>query len=286
MMGGLGNQLFQYASARALSLRLQLPLQLDTRWYEENNSRSFELNLFPVQASLAEAPALVRCPSSSDRLGQRAIRRIGRWVFPARWPVVVEEAKGHDLLDLQRPTGPGYYLVGYWQDPKLFAASWSLLAPDLEAAQLLSEEGRSILPELAQPSSISVHVRRGDYAADTKLAQIHPVQDVAYFERAIDRTRRTIPEARFFVFSDDPEWAAANLSGASIRVLGDGHRRSSVEDLVLMSACGGHIISNSTFGWWGAWLGSGQEGLVISPRRWSHPGSGVTDPSLPHWIRM
>lgn len=286
MMGGLGNQLFQYASARALSLKLKVPVHLDIRWYEVNRSRTFQLNSFSIKASIASGGSLLRCPSPSDVFARRATRFIGRQTSPSRWPVVVQEAKGHRLADLRKPTGCGYYLVGYWQDPETFGPYWSEMAIDFEPVEALSHEAESLASGLKQPSSISVHVRRGDYVGDPRMSAIHPAQEAAFYERAMDEMRENKPDARFFVFSDDPEWAANHLAGDFVEIVDASDGRTPVDDLMLMSLCSAHIISNSTFSWWAAWLGRGRDGLVVAPRQWSNPGHHVSDPCLPHWIRI
>jgi hypothetical protein len=126
----------------------------------------------------------------------------------------------------------------------------------------------SILPvadKLSVPNSVAVHVRRGDYL-------VHPafhVCDMAYYQESIRKLRSDIPDARFYIFSDDPEWCRGEFREADQEVVDLGETAANpLYDLHLMSLAGHHVIANSTYSWWAAWLGEKPGQRVIMPDRW------------------
>lgn len=287
LMGGLGNQLFQYASARALAVRLELPLYLDERWYDRVSDRIPEVRHFSVSAPVAPAAILKRSPSPYDGLARRLRRAAGRAWSAERWPKVIEEAKGHRLNDVTAGHPSGSYLVGYWQDPKLFGPYWGQMEEEFEPRSPMSAAAERLRIQLSEGDSVSVHVRRGDFAADPAIAKVHPVQTADYYRGAISLLKEKLGPVRFFAFSDDPRWTKNHLADPAVTVVA-GPARSAFEDLMLMRSCRAHIISNSTFSWWGAWLGRGRQGTVIAPVAWYQPDVSpvMDDPVLPHWIRL
>lgn len=286
LMGGLGNQLFQYASARALALRLGAPLYLDERWYKRAANRVPQLEDFAIVAHPAPRHLLQVTPSPYDGLAKRLHRAAGRTLSPSRWPQVVEESKGHQLSQVGGHRA-GMYLVGYWQNPTLFEPYWSRIGPELRPLRALTEEAARLRALLLESPSVSVHVRRGDFATDPTVARVHPLQEPDYYKAAMSSIKEDMPEARFFIFSDDRSWAKQHLENKHATVV-TSPVASAFEDLMLMSSCRAHVISNSTFSWWGAWLGNGRHGRVVAPAEWHRGGapSPGHDPSLPHWVRL
>lgn len=287
LMGGLGNQLFQYASARALALRLELPLYLDERWYERVGDRSPELRHFSVSAPVAPTAILKRTPSPYDGLARRARRVAGRASSRGGWPEVIEEARGDRLNDVTADHAAGSYLVGYWQDPEIFGPYWGQMESEFEPRSPMSVATERLRINLLERDSVSIHVRRGDFAADPSIAQVHPVQTADYYMAAISLLKKERGPVRFFAFSDDPLWTQTHLVDPAVTVVAE-PVRTPFEDLMLMCSCRAHIISNSSFSWWAAWLGSGREGTVIAPAAWYQPEVShvMDDPVLPHWIRL
>jgi len=289
LMGGLGNQLFQYASARSLALRLQLPLYLDARWYARQQLRKLDLFNFAVASVEAPDDVLRRCPSAQDGVPKRVERWLGGHLYPSAWPAVIQEADGDRLDDVGDNVTRSLYLVGYWQDASYFDSWWHVLSDELEPSVPLTQETVMLLRSIEDESSVSIHVRRGDFVAGGDVSAIHEVCGADYYAAAMKRVAAIVPDPKFFVFSDDPIWARQHLHGPSLTFVDAQTPRPPHEDLVLMSRCDAHIISNSTFGWWGAWLGNGRVGTVIAPRRWSRGERGfdaVGDPCLPHWVRL
>lgn len=174
------------------------------------------------------------------------------------------------------------YLAGFFQSPRYFASIEDELRADMLAG---AEAGAGALPDIdLSGETVSVHLRMGDYA-DPQNAAIHGVLPPDYFEAAAERVRAMHPEARFLLFSDQPDAARERLSRLRLTPVDGGSR---VADLLLMARCRHHIIANSTFSWWGAWLGEG--GTVVAPERWFAPEkqarTDLSDLFPEGWIRV
>lgn len=126
--------------------------------------------------------------------------------------------------------------------------------------------------------SCSIHVRRGDYLNPEQL-EAHGVMPMSYYEKAMDIVREKHPDVIFYVLSDDITWCMENFKGCNFV-----HHEKDIEDLIFMTRCQHHIISNSTFGWWGAWLSCHSYGkTVVAPRQWFAKTEGWDDLYEPYW---
>ncbi|MEJ5897637.1 alpha-1,2-fucosyltransferase [Aquabacterium sp. G14] len=166
-------------------------------------------------------------------------------------------------------TVPGCRLTGYWQTEKYFAH----IRPQLLSELTLCEPVKEYIANLAQavnrhPNSASVHFRRGDYVTDPQVASFHGVCNITYYQNAIRALKAARIKPHFFLFSDDPDWLAANVPDEiEDFTIVDSRQSSDREDLWLMSLCKHHIVANSSFSWWGAWL-SQKQGLQFAPAQW------------------
>jgi len=278
LLGGTGNQLFQYAAGRALADRLGTDLALDRRYVGPGGaSRADGFNHFR-NARFCEAARLP--PAKMDGLARYAL-----WRWFGRHPRLYRErGLGFDpgFFDLPDDT----YLHGYWQSPRYFGASAERLRADLAMTTPLDAANREMAARIAAaPAAVSVHVRRGDYVGDGAFAACTP----AYYARAVGLIAGRLGQPpSCFVFSNDPGWARANLAlGHETVVVDINDEASGHFDLHLQSLCDHHIIANSTFSWWGAWLNPGPGKIVIAPQAWFGPGKpGNPDLCPPDWVRL
>lgn len=281
LFGGLGNQLFQYATARALALRLGSRVGLDLRYLPPPpHHLSYALHHFAVQAEV-DPPGLP--PHRS-----RALRHLA-WRAGLGAPRFLRErGLGVNAAVLGAPDGT--YLHGYFQSEKYFADHLTQLRQELRIITAPDARNAEWLDRImGDPLAVSVHLRRGDYAAVAKAGDTHGTCDAAYYARAIAHLRdKTGMAPRAYVFSDDPEWVRANLRlDAEMEVVGHNAATAHYEDLRLMSACRHHIIANSTFSWWGAWLDARPDKTVIAPQRWFATDRLVNPDILPgDWFRL
>ena len=267
LTGGLGNQMFQYAAARALAERLGVELWLDTRAFEhalafkEYTPRAYALAPFRLRARVASAAELGRWPQWVAELGMRA--RALRPLF-RRWHF--EPANTYDpaVATLRDPI----YLVGYWQSERYFADIAARIREEFMLREALSGRNAELLAIARSAGSVGLHVRRGDFLSLADAAQVHGLCSIDYYRRAMDLLRARVPGCRFLVFSDDAQWARAELPAHPGTVFAQGNEQAPELDLALMSACGHHIIANSSFSWWAAWLGHHPQQIVIAPTPW------------------
>ncbi|MDM9625973.1 alpha-1,2-fucosyltransferase [Rhizobium sp. S152] len=262
IVGGLGNQMFQYAAGRALSLRTRQPLKIDISSMRKYRRRDFSLEEFNIEASVAD-------PSDSPVYRPRGFwaRTLQKFRKPSPYRYIrhVEQAFAPEILDL---TGL-VYLEGYWQSEKYFAGFEDTIRTEFALARPMSNARQATLARIKASNAVSVHVRRGDYVTNASANAVHGTIDPEWYAAAMQRMAEKVQDPTFFVFSDDPAWASANLKSqwpvVFIAPQDDGR---DAEDMHLMAACGSHITANSTFSWWGAWLNPNPLKHVIAPLQW------------------
>lgn len=268
--GGLGNQLFQYSLGRALSLKLNCELVLDTSFYPTQTLRKYELDKFNIQARLATQKE-IDSAGAGNGFFSRLIRKIG--LISIFYPNYVQELESIKYVNEVDNCNVGSYLDGYWQNPSYFSQYKSQLCADFTLVELLSDEAQHWKRIINETISVSLHVRRGDYVANVHTHNVHGLCSLEYYQKAIETIKSEVNNPTFFVFSDDIEWCKNNLA-----IFGDlqfvDNTKTALDDLVLMTKCQHNIIANSTFSWWGAWLKS--DGVVIAPRNWfSNPNRNL-----------
>jgi hypothetical protein len=267
-MGGLGNQLFQYAAGRRLAVKHGTELVLDLGWlrYESRTvatPREFELEKFNIAAERVEFRPrdVARWERGPGRLRRRAGLSVLRQADGLRVDPRVLQA-GDDVL-----------LIGYWQSEQYFVD----IRDDVR-----SELG---LGSKTDPDSAAVHVRRGDYVTHEHTNAFHGVLPAAYYREALELVARRAAVSRSYAFSDDPEWVERELATSLSLVVVKGE--TPYDDLRRMAGCRHHIIANSSFSWWGAWLGEGEGSVVVAPKRWFADAAIDTASIVPErWVRI
>jgi len=173
-------------------------------------------------------------------------------------------------------------LFGYFQSPLYFESIAGPLRTELNALMGGAVPVAADLQEmLRSPDAVAVHVRRTDFLE----LPVFQVCDTCYYQEAMRRMRALVPGARFLIFSDDPEWCRAAFRGADQQVIASGTAADPLHDLHLMSLASHHIIANSSYSWWAAWLGEKPGQRVIMPDRWYAHGAKapMEEKRLPHW---
>jgi hypothetical protein len=274
-MGGLGNQMFQYAAALALALRYEAEVRIDTRSYKRHRSRRYELHVFPIRCSLV----------TPDELFRFGLGPKGKWRSHHRyrnWKVYNERYFHFDpaIHELKPPV----YLSGYWQTERYFRDMAEVLRRDFTPVEPLDSQNALIDVKIAAVNAVSVHVRRGDYVTNKKFQ----ICSLDYYRRAAAFICERVDAPHFFVFSDDPEWTTKHLRlDPAITHVTANSSAHGFRDLRLMARCGHHIIANSSFSWWGAWLNPSPDKIVVAPKRWFNEAQYDTRDLLPKgWIRM
>jgi Glycosyl transferase family 11 len=277
LLGGLGNQLFQYALGRHLSLIHKRPLKFDTTYFTAQTPdamrgiRVFGLAAFSLDVAIASDEVLREFSVYRGRRVTARFARLGsRWV-PLRYRRYIGQRRAdfwrfHPSI-LTSTLSDSVLIEGYWQSEKYFEGISQIIRNDLRLQWPPSGKNAELLAEISATNSVSVHVRHGDNA--NGMADELGVLSLRYYSRAKKLILDTVDKPRFFVFSDDPAWARENIRvpAGSVFVTHNGDEQN-FEDLRLMAACKHHINGNSSFSWWGAWLGKKPGQIVIAPEKY------------------
>ncbi len=270
--GRLGNQMFQYAAARALAWRLGSRVALDTRGALRRGegvlTRVFDL---PVAEPRGLPPARHQAPL-----------RYALWRFLGLRPVIRRET-GLGFNPGIGTWGDNCYLHGYWQSERYFCDIAGDLRQDFGFPAFSNRQNADMARRIGRDLSVSLHVRRGDYLT----LGAHMVCDQAYYLAALEAVLDgAAGNPVVYVFSDDPGWARENLPLPCQKVVVDiNPPATDFEDMRLMSLCRHNIIGNSSFSWWGAWLNAHSDKKVAGPLRWfADPGLQNPDILPPEWL--
>ncbi|MDF3130405.1 alpha-1,2-fucosyltransferase [Kiritimatiellaeota bacterium B1221] len=263
LCGGLGNQLFEYAFARALSLRCGLPLELDavTMFKQDKMyKRHYELDAF----ILSDDVQICRHPQKFHRIERKIQCQLDRYRSEnhRRYLQEVRPFRYQKELLTWKPE-TAVKILGYWQCESYFSDYASEVKNELgfKSPPLSTNWARKIS---GNDHAVMVHIRRVQYSRCVEKV---------YYHEAMKRMRETYPGCQFFCFSDDVSWAKEFLQDQEDCVVVDQEKGSAIEDLKLMTCCRHFIIANSSFSWWAAWLGEKQDSLVFAPpvSLWDNP---------------
>jgi hypothetical protein len=287
LKGGMGNQMFQYAAGRALSLKYNVPLKLDLSFLLDRTPRpdftfrDYSLAIFNISAGIAgpeEIPFLFR-PHFRGKL--RII--FGRLAGLLCRHKGKEKSFRFDPLILQ--AGPKAYLDGYFQSPKYFAGIENTIRNDFTFIKAPGENIQSLKKEIEGKKSLCIHIRRGDFVGNPH----HGSPDQSYYLAGIDYVKKNAGIEKIYVFSDDMEWCKKNLQFEfPAMFVGDEYAGEKASGhLLLMSSCRNFVISNSTFSWWAAWLRNSPDKIVVAPKKWfKNDSPDASDLMPPQWIRI
>lgn len=267
-MGGLGNQMFQYAFARALSLHFHTEILLDIFFYKHLipnvTPRNYELSLFPIESFTLKKNQL-----------EKMIKQESFFLLKERFEFKYDE-------ELIKKVQNNSYLIGYWQSWKYFYLIENQIKKEFNfPISHFSQKTHDLAQSIKSQLSVSIHIRKTDYYKPETLGVI----SLTYYERAIRYIKQYIKDPYFFIFSDDHNDIddILNLPIKYRIVKGN----TAIEDMYLMSRCKHNIIANSTFSWWAAWLNPEQEKIVIAPLQWHQNKNGNIDTSdllPPNWV--
>jgi len=288
LCGGLGNQMFQYAAGRRLADKIGSEMKLDIIWFDTNRDRPYSLQHLNIQENFASKNEVHRLKYVSPPFYDKILQRLGlrsSQFIPA--PGYIRE--GYNRFDPQAlPLSGEVYLEGYWQSEKYFSDIQTIIRNEFSLRAPLSSESMETADLISSHESVSLHVRRGDYVSNTIANHHHGVCSMEYYDRSIQYISGHVKNPHFFVFSDDPQWCGQNLhipfhtSFIDHNGPDKGH-----EDIYLMSLCRHHIIANSSFSWWGAWLDPRPGKVVIAPKQWfAQEHSAARDTIPPRWITI
>ena len=285
--GGLGNQMFQYATGRTLAHRLDTQLKLDISQFQHNPDRNYNLGCFSIQEQFVSQQDLDRIQMPILMFFKNPFRLL-RKKMSSEPPIIrVMERYFHFDPEIQN-LSDNIYLKGYWQSEKYFKEIEEIIRREFSIKIPPDSDNKEFRDRISAVNSVSIHVRRGDYVTNPLTYQTHGVCDVDYYQKAIDETLKAIDKPHFFIFSDDQSWAKSNIIlNAPMEYVTHNDSLKNYEDLRLMSTCKHHIIANSSFSWWGAWLNQNPDKIVIAPQKWFNDPTINTNDLIPStWIRL
>lgn len=287
LIGGLGNQMFQYATGRALALRLGDTLRVDISGFEGYGlhqgyelARVFSCN--PLVAREQDVRDLLGWRSS--RIARKILMRPSLAIFHG--PSLVVEPHFNYWPGI-RGVSRNAYLLGYWQTERYFSEAAETIRTDFAFREPLSAKNKELTERISQTIAISLHVRRGDYVSDPKANAAHGLCSLDYYRAAVRHIAEHIDRPEFFIFSDDIGWVKENLK-IDFPCWHVDHNlgAESYNDMRLMSLCRHHIIANSSFSWWGAWLNPSPNKTVIAPKRWFSRETNAEDIFSFGWVLL
>ncbi len=291
LTGGMGNQMFQYACGRALSLRTGVPLKLDLMLLLDRTKRpgkwkitfrDYDLDMYNIKADIAKRSDVPWQFRSYFRgLAMLVVYQLERLLVPNPGR---EKSPAFDKRILS--LGPNTYLDGLWQSPKYFDDVADTIRKDFTLKNPMSEGSQKLFDEIRSQNSLCIHVRRTDYVGnahhDTGIGQ-------SYYDRGIAHIAKTQTIQKIYVFSDDIAWCRENLHFAieTVYVGNEYAGKKAEEHLALMSACKHFVIPNSSFSWWGALLSGYPDKIVVAPKKWFKDSDDGAEDLIPaSWVRM
>lgn len=279
---GLGNQLFQYAFGKALSLERNEPIFLDISYYdnqpERDAKRDYTLDKFNVKADYV-----------SKEISEKYNSKLRVFIRKLLWRIKKIDAYKYypDLLESKST-----YYEGYWLNQKYFLKYKNEIREDFSLKNPLGDFAKNIELEILNcfkknEVPVSLNIRRGDFVTNPNSA-FNGILGIPYYEKAIDTLKeKGVASICVFVFSDDIKWAEENLKLPCSMVFVSNPNITDYEELALLSKCSHNIIANSTFSWWGAWLNQNPNKIVIAPYQWLKDKTATELDILPEdWIKI
>lgn len=286
LAGGIGNQMFQYAMGKSLAQENDIPILYSDTFdqYDYNFPKIvdiFDLNIeFATDNQMTSLHSFMRY-SFIRRASSKLCNILGRQLFPG---CTYDLHNGYSPIELMEDRQL-HYLHGTWQSESYFKDFKTEILKDFKFKQtrFLSEIDPSFKDSKVK---IGVHIRRGDYISNPKAASKLGIQPLKYYIDNLSMFRRKFPSSKFYVFSDDIHWARSKLSSFFNEIyFCEGKKMNAASDLQMLSQCDHFVLSNSTFGWWGAYLSKNFNPTVIYPKVWFSDGSSMSGLIPKNWTK-
>jgi hypothetical protein len=299
LQGGLGNQLFQYALGRNLAIKNSTQLKLDLSLLQDRTPskhavfRDFDLNVFDLDLKMATQEEVLYY---NGKRGKNPIQKAKNLIKNKLLPKKVVIEKGRQFHPYVLRTTDNKCLAGSWQSYLYFEEIADILKDEIKVKEtFLCNTFSSYKNQIESiQDSVSIHVRRGDYVTNEFYNDILGLLDVSYYDKAVANLLLNKETTKLFIFSDDIAWCKSNLefNYETIFVEQEQSKKGVASDLALMWLCKHNIISNSSYAWWGAWLGVAKDKKVIAPLNWvnkKYKGNiKIDSPDIvpPNWLRI
>ena len=283
IIGGLGNQMFQYALAIVLQQKHpDEAVFIDISHFHGYHLHSgFELQrIFDIQLPIAKRRCLMRL---TYYIPHYTLSRFFRRILPQKKTEYIERA-AYQYDEKVFSVHGNCYFEGYWQSPKYFEAYRSVIINAFRFPTFIDFDNMAAEKQMKAENSVVLHVRRGDYVGSVMYARICTLD---YYRKAIETVVKKIQSPRFFIFSNDINWCKNNIvpmiQKYDVSFIDFNTGKNSYRDMHLISLARCCIVANSSFSWWGAWLNERNDKIVIAPSRWVN-GSDSKDIYPSDWL--
>jgi Glycosyl transferase family 11 len=287
--GGLGNQMFQYAAGRCLAEKYATDLYIDTSFLDKNTDdtftrRNLELNVFNIPLQIASKDIIKKFNIEHNNKISRHLQRH----FPILFKYLYAAESGMQYHPAFTQYPKNTYLEGFWQSEKYFINIKDILFNTFTIKTSMNDENKKWLAKISSSTSVSLHIRRGDYISNKNALKFHGLLKMDYYLQAISQIKEKEKAIELFVFSDDLAWCQSHLNlNEKIHFVDVNSKKDFHFDLFLMSQCKHNIIANSSFSWWGAWLNQHKDKIVIAPKKWLADTRVNTKDIIPNtWIQI
>jgi hypothetical protein len=294
LMGGMGNQMFQYAFGRFLSLRNKTDLFLDLTYLKDRTPRKnfvfrdYDLDVFNIEIKEIDRQTIERVFSS--RQTSKGLLKLLN--FKSKRPNTISlEEKAFSYQNNYNLDSTNIYLDGYWQSPKYFESIEHVIRKDFTFKNSMDSKQLEMANKIKSVNSVCINFRRTDFINVKDANDFHGVTPLEYYQKAIIKIQGGVSNPELFVFSDDIEWCRQYFNADIPTTYVDYTYKGPKFDIYLnlMTLCNHFIIPNSTFAWWGAWLSENPDKIVIAPKQWfaNEEMNAQTGDLIPKdWIRM
>lgn len=277
LKGGLGNQMFQYALGRKLAIKQNTNFKLDISGYPKQTLRQYGLSVFNIKEDIANETEIksYKYPygilsMAWRRFSFKILRR-----FHGGWEPEILNRTGN------------FYLDGFWQSYKYFDDIADIIRQDFSLKEPLASASPEFYKIITGANTVALHIRRSDYVTNTKVNQQFGSCSLGYYSQGAKLIAEKIGQPTFVIFSDDPEWVKNNLHLEHPMIFASDYALQDYQEMTAMSFCQHNIIANSSFSWWGAWLNSNPEKIVIAPNKWFNDGSIKEEDLIPpSWTKI
>jgi hypothetical protein len=279
MMGGLGNQMFQYAAAKHLSMINNTTIKIDASNFGKltsNKEHNFQLNCFNITAQQAFKKEIKKYKTPKSSLSN-IFDFITRTLTPnasnRKLDLLYEEPDGSEFRHGFFELGPDKYLIGYFNSYKYFVSIRKILIEEYTPQKNISIKAREIIKQIENTNSVSIHIRRGDYVDDPNIHKcIEGIITDNYYCNATNYILSRVDTPHFYIFSNDMSWVVENFKlPASVTYVDINPPRRGFEDLWIMSKCKHNILAGgSTFSWWAAYLNQNTDKIVVRTEKISN----------------
>jgi len=281
IIGGLGNQMFQYAIAKAMAKKNNDIFKFDITFYPKQTLRKYELNFFNIEENIATEEEVIKFRGKEDFLF-KVKRKLG---ISFRRPKEYYKEKVITVFDKELWNKKGnLFIDGFWQNEDYFKDIRSEILTDFSLKNNISYNAQKHLINIKNSQSVSLHIRRGDYVENTHTNTVHGTCSLNYYKESSKYIYKNIENPSFYIFSDDINWCKDNFDFLKDKVFVD-DTEDQFDDLELMRCCKHNIIANSTFSWWGAWLNENRDKIVICPKIW-WAGKSSFHIAAKDWIKL